>query len=69
MKGHLVAALCVAGLASPLLADTWAMKQRDMHNTGRAGFTVPENRLNDTFFDIFLWQTRSPGSPGRWRVQ
>ncbi len=39
----------------------WQMKQCDMHNTGRADYTVPENRINDTFFDIFLWQKPSPG--------
>ncbi|MCD4722838.1 MAG: hypothetical protein K8S13_23720, partial [Desulfobacula sp.] len=40
----------------------WPMKQKDMHNTGRAEYTVPEDRLNDTFFDDFLWQTAAPGN-------
>jgi len=42
----------------------WPMRQRDMHHTGRANYTVPASRLNDTFFDTILWQQPSPGSPG-----
>ncbi len=45
------------------LAASWPMKQRDIWNTGRADFSVPENRLNGLFFDIFKWQTPTPGSP------
>jgi len=45
------------------LADNWPMMQRDMHNTGRVNYTVPVDKLNDTFFDHFLWQKQSPGSP------
>ncbi|GMU83405.1 MAG: hypothetical protein AMXMBFR47_32750 [Planctomycetota bacterium] len=44
-------------------ADSWPMKQREMAHTGRAGFTVPAERMNDTFFNFLAWQTRSPGSP------
>lgn len=43
--------------------DSWPMRQRDMYHTGRASYTVPESRLNGTFFDTILWQQRSPGSP------
>jgi hypothetical protein len=52
---------CVA--SSPSLGATWQMKQRDMQHTGRADYTVPPERLNGTFFDVFLWQKRSPSSP------
>ncbi|MCP4549790.1 MAG: T9SS type A sorting domain-containing protein [bacterium] len=51
-----------AGLVS---GDTWQMKQRDMHNTGRADYEVPFERLNDSFFDVFAWQKPAPGSPGQ----
>ncbi len=46
----------------PPEAAAWQMKQRDMHNTGRADYTVPVERSNDTFFNTFLWQTQSPGA-------
>ena len=39
---------------------TWQMKQRDRHNTGRADFSVPPDRMNGTFFDVLLWQKKSP---------
>lgn len=61
--------VCAAVLAVTVLAQvafagqTWPMKQRDTCNTGRADFSVPATRMNDRFFDIFLWQTPSPGSP------
>ncbi|MBN1844959.1 MAG: right-handed parallel beta-helix repeat-containing protein [Sedimentisphaerales bacterium] len=35
-----------------------------MHNTGRADYTVPDSRLNDSFFDVVLWQTPLPGPIG-----
>jgi len=41
----------------------WPMRQRDMHHTGRANFTVPDARLNSSFFDNILWQKPSPSSP------
>ncbi len=44
-------------------ADTWPMHQRDMQHTGRADFTVPASRLNNSFFDVIRWQKPSPGSP------
>ncbi|MCK5232827.1 MAG: hypothetical protein KAR13_21315 [Desulfobulbaceae bacterium] len=50
-----------AVLVVPAIGATWQMKQRDMHNTGRADYIVPAERLNDTFFDFFLWQKLSPG--------
>jgi len=42
---------------------TWQMKQRDIHHTGRADYTVPPERLNSSFFDVFLWQKPAPDSP------
>lgn len=42
----------------------WAMFQADPQKSGRADFTVPPNRRNGSFFDIFLWQAPTPGSPG-----
>ena len=64
MKRCLVLALFIsATLAAHAVADTWPMRQRDAQNTGRADFTVPASRLNSSFFDIFLWQKQSPGSP------
>ena len=53
--------LVKALLVVPTIGATWQMKQRDMHNTGRADYSVPAERLNDTFFDFFLWQKPSPG--------
>ncbi|MBA4377982.1 MAG: hypothetical protein C0395_04920, partial [Gemmatimonas sp.] len=44
--------------------DGWQMLQRDAQHTGRADFTVPAERLGESFFDVFSWQTPSPGSPG-----
>lgn len=48
---------------SQALAESWPMKQKDQYRTGRAEITIPENRTNDSFFDVFLWQTPTPGSP------
>ncbi|MBU4261712.1 MAG: PQQ-binding-like beta-propeller repeat protein [Proteobacteria bacterium] len=48
----------------PVSSGNWQMKQRDMYNTGRAYYTVPAERQNDTFFNFFFWQKPSPGSPG-----
>ncbi len=48
---------------APVFAG-WQMLQRDAQHTGRADFTVPAERLGDSFFDVFSWQTPSPGSPG-----
>jgi outer membrane protein assembly factor BamB len=50
-------------LIIPSCFANWPMKQHDMYNTGRADYTVPDDRLNDTFFDVVLWQKQSPGSP------
>jgi hypothetical protein len=44
--------------------SAWPMKFRDIYNTGRADFSIPAERLNDSFFDIFAWQKRTPNSPG-----
>ncbi len=44
--------------------DSWASKHRDIGNTGRADFVVPASREGANFFDIFAWQTPTPGSPG-----
>ena len=46
------------------IIDNWQMKQKDMHNTGRAFFTVPASKLNGTFFDDIIWQKPTPNSPG-----
>jgi len=54
----------IAGLVSTGQADSWPMKQREQYHTGRADFVVPASRMNDAFFDIILWQTPAPGSPG-----
>ncbi len=43
-------------------ADQWPMKQRDIYNTGRAEYWVPQDRQNDTFFADILWQTTSTGA-------
>lgn len=53
--------LIKAVLVAPAIGETWQMKQRDMHNTGRADYIVPENRMNDTFFNFFLWQKPAAG--------
>lgn len=57
------AILFVLAASPPAFAATWRMKHRDAQNTGRANYVVPAERLNDTFFDFPLWQTRAPGSP------
>lgn len=54
----------VLGFVSIAQADTWQMKQRDQYHTGRADYTVPTTRMNNSFFDVFLWQKPSPDSPG-----
>ena len=43
--------------------QNWPMRQRDMAHTGRADYVVPPERLDSSFFDIFLWQKPAPGSP------
>jgi hypothetical protein len=42
---------------------SWPMHQRDFCRTGRADYTVPAERMNDSFFDVFTWQKPSPDSP------
>ena len=54
------ASLLLLGVA---MGATWQMKQRDIHHTGRADYVVPEERLNSSFFDVFLWQKPAPDSP------
>jgi outer membrane protein assembly factor BamB len=56
--------LLVLVCTASALGASWPMKHRDMAHTGRADFVVPSERMNDTFFDSFLWQKRTPGSPG-----
>ena len=34
-----------------------------MAKTGRADFSIPASRLNSGLFDVFKWQTPTPGSP------
>ncbi|MDY6843767.1 MAG: hypothetical protein SVW57_06720, partial [Thermodesulfobacteriota bacterium] len=60
----IIVILIAVWLVAPAKAEAWQMKQHDMHNTGRADYIVPEERLNDTFFDVFLWQKRTPGPGG-----
>ncbi len=45
------------------IIDNWQMKQKDMFNTGRAYFSIPSSKLNNTFFDNIIWQKPSPDSP------
>ncbi len=64
----LASRLVVVALAGSLgalaaSAASWPMKQRDAQNTGRADYTVPVERLNDSFFNVFRWQKPSPASP------
>ena len=42
--------------------NCWQMKQKDVNHTGRVAYTVPSDRLNDTFFDDILWQTPTTGA-------
>lgn len=59
-----IVTLCASFLLLDVaVASLWQMKQRDMHHTGRADYAVPVERLNSSFFDVFLWQKPSPGSP------
>ncbi len=48
-------------LVTPATADVWQMKQRDMHNTGRADFSPAKD---NTIFDTIIWQTKASGSSG-----
>ncbi len=64
MKRFIMLTLLASILSVPtVLADSWPMKHRDMHNTGRADFVIPASRLNDTLFDVLRWQKEAPGSP------
>ncbi|MBU1699514.1 MAG: PQQ-binding-like beta-propeller repeat protein [Candidatus Eisenbacteria bacterium] len=63
LRGAIAAGCASLFLLSAASAATWPMKQRDMHHTGRADYDVPEERLNSSFFDIFLWQKPAPDSP------
>ncbi len=56
----LLLVVCIGG---QIRADSWPMRQRDVHNTGRTDFVVPASRMNHTFFDVLAWQKQSPGSP------
>ena len=57
----IIAVLITSALITSAIGETWQMKQRDMHNTGRADYAVPETRMNDTFFNFFLWQKPATG--------
>jgi outer membrane protein assembly factor BamB len=61
---HQVENLFVGFDLKPLPVASWPTKHRDMYNTGRADYTVPAERMNSSFFDVFLWQKPSPDSPG-----
>ncbi len=52
-----------AALVAWATPTSWPMQQHDMCRTGRADYTVPPDRMNDSFFDVFTWQKPSPGSP------
>ncbi len=54
--------------APALYADNWHMKQKDQFHTGRANVTIPLQRQGSSFFDAFLWQTPTPGSPNDGRI-
>jgi hypothetical protein len=57
---------CAVAAARP--GDAWGSKHADIGNTGRAAFVVPVARQGSNFFDIFAWQTPTPGSPGEGRI-
>lgn len=48
-------------IAGNVQAEKWQMNQKDMWHTGRADYSVPETRLNDTFFDDIKWQKATTG--------
>ncbi len=54
---HAFATMGTILLSTASAADTWPMKQRDMQNTGRASYSIPESRKNSSLFDVPLWQT------------
>ena len=58
---HVCAVLILTSSWSMCHAAVWQMKQKDMFNTGRADYTVPADRQNDSFFDNILWQTTTTG--------
>ncbi len=56
---------CLKIIPMPAQDSTcWQMKQKDIHNTGRAAVAVAADRMNDTFFDTIIWQKRSGGGTG-----
>ena len=48
-------------------ADSWPQKQLDAAKTGRAGFVIPNSRLNNTLFDVIRWQKPS-ARIASWKV-
>lgn len=64
MTRGFVFVLVWAACAMPAAGASWQMKHRDPAHTGRADYTVPAERMNDTFFGTIRWQNPSPGSPG-----
>ena len=44
--------------------DVWQMAHHDMWNTNQADYSVPAERLDDSFFDFLAWQKQSPDGPG-----
>ena len=57
----LMATLVFSLMVTSTIGATWPVKQRDMHNTGRADYSIPATRLNSGFFDYFFWQVPTPG--------
>jgi hypothetical protein len=51
MNHRLISTLVSVACAAPVMGASWPMKHRDPAHTGRADYTVPAERMNNTFFD------------------
>lgn len=61
MRKLQVAFLVIFVMAGNVTAEKWQMNQKDIWHTGRADYSVPKSKLNDTFFDTIRWQKTTAG--------
>lgn len=61
MKRLQIALSAIMFITAHAEAAKWQMNQGDIQHTGRADYTVPQSKLNDTFFDDIEWQKTTAG--------